>query len=85
MLSPEENTAKAEAPQTGDGNVPLDPSPLPPAVIEKLDAIRAILDRMLVLAMTSADAATADAERAALQQELDRLRREIDDIADGLG
>lgn len=83
MSDSELHPSKAETFE--EGNRPVDPAPpLPPAVVQKLDEIRSILDRMLVLAQTSANPDTADAEREALQQELNRLRDEIDAIADGL-
>lgn len=63
-------------------NPSLDPNPMAPTAEEQLDAIRARLEEMYALAARSADDATTDEERQALQKELDRLRHQIDAIAD---
>lgn len=79
---PEANDFTTKETGGGDGNRPLD-APEPSAE-EKLARIDEILRRMLLLAVSSADSQTADAEREVLQRELDRLRGEIDRIADRL-
>ena len=56
-------------------NPSLDTDPMAPAIEDRLDEIRSLLERMLALAEISADDGTADPERQALQQELERLRR----------
>ena len=63
-------------------NPSLDTDPMAPAIEDRLDEIRSLLERMLALAEISADDGTADPERQALQQELERLRRQIDLIAE---
>ena len=62
-------------------NPSLDPNPMAPTAEDQLDAIRARLEEMYALAARSADDATTDEERQALQKELDRLREQIDNIA----
>lgn len=79
MPTPDDNYSKSEAFE--DRNLPLDTAPMLPLALQKLDEIRDILERMLLLAEASADPAVEDAERAALQKQLDRLRGEIDAIA----
>lgn len=67
---------------TMEPNPSLDPALMAPTTEDRLDDIRARLEEMYALAVRSADDATTDAERQALQEELDRLRHQIDNIAD---
>lgn len=65
-----------------ESNPSLDPDLMAPTTEDRLDEIRARLEEMYALAVRSADDATTDEERQTLQKELDRLRHQIDHIAD---
>ena len=67
-----------------EGNPPLAPDAITPIIENRLTEILNLLEEMQGLAEHSADDKTSDAERQKLQKELDRLRQQIDQIADGL-
>ena len=85
MYSPDYLTLSGNPPKNApapEQNPSLDPNPMAPAAEDQLDAIRARLEEMYDLASLAADSATTDDERQILQKELDRLREQIDNIAD---
>ncbi|MCI8855081.1 MAG: hypothetical protein HFH26_00865 [Clostridiaceae bacterium] len=80
MISSQNEAVTKGAVIAGDGNPSLDTTPLEPTMEDQLDQIRTLLEQMMLLAERSAEEGMPD--RELLQQELDRLRGEIDEIAD---